>query len=64
MCYFQAPQGEDCRVRAVWHIDNGRYGDTRLDDFTMAGIICATQNPLMGVEKTAWIVNDKLARST
>ena len=46
--YFQAPQGEDCRATAVWHIEKGYYGDTRLDDFTIAGIIYATQNLLTG----------------
>ena len=60
--YFQAPQGEDCRITTVWHIEKGYYGDTRLDDFTMAGIIYATQNPFMGAEKAAWIVDDKLAQ--
>jgi hypothetical protein len=60
--YFQAPQGEDCRITTVWHIEKGYYGDTRLGDFTMAGIIYATQNPFMGAEKAAWIVDDKLAQ--
>jgi hypothetical protein len=61
--YFQAPQGEDCRATAVWHIEKGNYGETRLDDFTMAGIIYSTQNPLMGVEKAAWILDEKLAQN-
>jgi hypothetical protein len=60
--YFQPPQGDDCRATFVWHIEKGFYGDTRLDDFTMAEIIYATQNPLIEIEKTAWILDDKLAQ--
>jgi hypothetical protein len=60
--YFQPPQGDDCRATFVWHIEKGFYGDTRLDDFTMAEIIYATQNPLIGIEKAAWILDDKLAQ--
>jgi hypothetical protein len=58
--YFQAPHGEDCRATAVWHIEKGNYGDTRLDNFSMAGIIYSKQNPLMGVDKAAWIIDEKL----
>jgi hypothetical protein len=60
--YFQPPQGADCRAIFVWHIEKGYYKDTRLDDLTMAQIIYATQNPLIEIEKTAWILDDKLAQ--
>ncbi len=46
----------------MWHIDKGYYGKTNVDDFNMAGVIYSTQNPLMGVEKAAWILDEKLAQ--
>ncbi|MBI2126616.1 MAG: DUF1326 domain-containing protein [Thaumarchaeota archaeon] len=58
--YFQAPNGSDCRATGVWHIEKGNYGKTKLDDFTVAGVLYATQNPLMGIEKAAWILDEKL----
>src|SRR5687768_14723981 len=60
--YFQPPQGEDCRATFVWQIEKGYYKDTRLDDFTMAEIIYTTQNPLIEIDKAAWILDDKLSQ--
>ena len=60
--YFQAPNNPDCRLAAVWHINKGRYGNTSLDNFTMAVVGYATQNPLMGIDKAGWILDEKLTQ--
>lgn len=58
--YFQAPHAGDCQVVAVWHIEKGFYGKTHLDNFTIAVVAYATQNPLMGIDKAGWILDEKL----
>ncbi len=60
--YFQAPNNEDCRPTAVWHVEKGNYGKTGLNNFTIAGVIYATQNPLMGIQKAGWILDEKLTQ--
>jgi len=60
--YFQAPHEGDCKVSAVWHINKGNYGNTKLDDFTIAVVGYATQNPLMGIEKAGWVLDEKLTQ--
>ena len=60
--YFQPPNNDDCRVAAVWHIEKGHYGKTSLDNFHMAVLGYATQNPLMGIEKAGWILDEKLTQ--
>ncbi len=60
--YFQAPHEGDCRVTAVWHINKGNYGKTNLENFTMAVVAYSTQNPLMGIDKAGWILDEKLTQ--
>jgi len=58
--YFQPPHNGDCKVAAVWHVEKGHYGKTSIDNFHMAVLAYATQNPLMGIEKAGWILDEKL----
>ncbi len=60
--YFQPPNNADCRVAAVWRIEKGNYGKTKLNDSTIALVGYATQNPLMGIEKAGWILDEKLTQ--
>ena len=60
--YFQAPHNGDCQVAAVWHIEKGFYGKTKLDNFTIAVVAYATQNPLMGIDKAGWVLDEKLTQ--
>ncbi len=60
--YFQAPHEGDCKVTGVWHVEKGNYGTTNLDNFTMAVVGYATQNPLMGIDKAGWILDEKLTQ--
>jgi len=60
--YFQPPNNDDCQVSAVFHIDKGNYGKTTLDNFTIAVVAYATQNPLMGIDKAGWILDEKLTQ--
>lgn len=57
--YGQTPTGPDCQVSAVWHISRGNYGTAKLDGINFAGVFYATGNPLMGVERTAMLVDEK-----
>ncbi len=57
--YGQAPNGPDCRPTAVWRIDRGNYGKVKLDGLHLAAVIFANQNPLMGIDKMAVIVDEK-----
>ena len=60
--YFQPPNNEDCRVTGVWHIEKGNSGNTSINNFTMAFVGYATQNPLMGIEKAGFILDEKLTQ--
>ncbi len=60
--YFQAPHNADCRATAVWHIEKGNYGGTKLENFTMAVVLYSTQNPLMGIDKAGWMLDEKLTQ--
>lgn len=57
--FFQNPTGSDCRAVAVWHIEKGNLGATKLDGLTTAGLIFANGNPLHGMEKAAWIIDER-----
>ncbi|MBI2649511.1 MAG: DUF1326 domain-containing protein [Thaumarchaeota archaeon] len=58
--FFQAPHNADCRATGVWHVEKGNHGGTQLNNFTMAGVLYSTQNPLISIEKAAWILDEKL----
>ena len=56
--YGQAPNNPDCRPTAVWHINQGTYGQTRLNGLHFAGVIWSNGNPLKGIDKMAVIVDE------
>lgn len=60
--YFQAPHEGDCKVTGVFHVNRGKSGNIKLDDFTMAVVGYATQNPLMVIEKAGWVLDEKLTQ--
>ena len=44
-----------CQVSQVWHIENGRYGDVRLDGLTMVGMILKPEkNANASIGKQEW----------
>ncbi len=56
--YGQVPTHGDCHVTAVWHVARGTYGTkTKLDGLNFAGVFYASQNPLMGVDRAAMLVD-------
>lgn len=59
--YFQPPSSGtgDCRVSFAWRIEKGNFGATKLDGLTAAAVVFAKGNPLFGVEKIAWMVDEK-----
>jgi len=58
--YGQVPTHGDCHVTAVWHVARGTYGTkTKLDGLNFAGVFYASQNPLMGVDRAAMLVDAK-----
>ncbi len=46
----------------MWHIEKGNSGNTSINNFTMAFVGYATQNPLMGIEKAGFILDEKLTQ--
>ena len=60
--YFQPPNNADCQVTGVWHVEKGNYGDTSLNNFHIALVAYATQNPLMGIEKAGFVLDEKLTQ--
>jgi|GEM_PF-4855746 len=43
----------------VWHIEKGNYGATKLDDLMASAVMFANGNPLFGIDKIAWIIDEK-----
>ena len=60
--YFQHPSNEDCRFAGVWHVEHGNHGKISLNNFNMALVGYTKQNPLMGIDKAGWILDEKLTK--
>lgn len=58
--YGQVPTNPtDCRGAAVWRVDQGNYGNTRLNGLAFAMVIACSGNPLTaGVDRAAMIVDE------
>jgi hypothetical protein len=60
--YFQSPTYGDCKASFVMHVDKGNFGKPSLNNFNMAGVIYARQNPLFAIDKAGWFLDEKLTQ--
>lgn len=61
-CIFLAdPSQGDCELTVAWHIENGHYGQTRLDGLNVAGIYYAPGNMVSGPKWRAALYLDERA---
>src|SRR3972149_8738748 len=57
--YFLDPTGDDCRTSAVWHIEKGSMGATKLDGLNVAGLWYIPESFTKGVDKSVVIADEK-----
>jgi hypothetical protein len=61
-CIFLAdPSQGDCELTIAWHIENGHYGQTRLDGLNVAGIYYTPGNMVSGPKWRAALYLDERA---